>query len=122
MNQLSGAFSGLLAAAIQKMDGIGGRAGWAWIFILVSTRSSASSLLWDATMCAHMCNAGRTVYDSDGDPWILSRPVHPAGLQVPQRRGEKVSIAFRRETTRNYYPQCHNDSSGTRPPIDSAFG
>ncbi|KJA14608.1 hypothetical protein HYPSUDRAFT_48993 [Hypholoma sublateritium FD-334 SS-4] len=31
---LSGAFSGLLAAAIQKMDGIGGRAGWAWIFIL----------------------------------------------------------------------------------------
>jgi len=33
--QLSGAFSGLLAAAIQNMDGIGGRPGWAWIFILV---------------------------------------------------------------------------------------
>ncbi|KAF9564921.1 MFS general substrate transporter [Agrocybe pediades] len=31
---LSGAFSGLLAAAIQKMDGIGGKPGWAWIFIL----------------------------------------------------------------------------------------
>ncbi|KIM78028.1 hypothetical protein PILCRDRAFT_76059 [Piloderma croceum F 1598] len=31
---LSGAFSGLLAAAIQKLDGIGGKAGWAWIFIL----------------------------------------------------------------------------------------
>ncbi|KAF9451878.1 MFS general substrate transporter [Macrolepiota fuliginosa MF-IS2] len=31
---LSGAFSGLLAAAIQNMDGIGGRPGWAWIFIL----------------------------------------------------------------------------------------
>ncbi|PFH53311.1 hypothetical protein AMATHDRAFT_137753 [Amanita thiersii Skay4041] len=31
---LSGAFSGLLAAAIQNMDGIGGKAGWAWIFIL----------------------------------------------------------------------------------------
>ena len=36
VSQLSGAFSGLLAAAIQKMDGIGGKAGWAWIFILVS--------------------------------------------------------------------------------------
>ncbi|KAL5488440.1 hypothetical protein ACEPAI_6558 [Sanghuangporus weigelae] len=31
---LSGAFSGLLAAAIEHMDGINGRPGWAWIFIL----------------------------------------------------------------------------------------
>ncbi|KAJ8518096.1 hypothetical protein ONZ45_g4779 [Pleurotus djamor] len=31
---LAGAFSGLLAAAIMKMDGIGNRPGWAWIFIL----------------------------------------------------------------------------------------
>lgn len=31
---LSGAFSGLLAFAIARMDGIGGRPGWAWIFIL----------------------------------------------------------------------------------------
>ncbi|KAH0095971.1 MFS general substrate transporter, partial [Aureobasidium melanogenum] len=31
---LSGAFSGLLAFAISKMDGLGGRPGWAWIFLL----------------------------------------------------------------------------------------
>ncbi|KAF5353280.1 hypothetical protein D9756_008136 [Leucocoprinus leucothites] len=31
---LAGAFSGLLAAAISKMDGVGGRRGWQWIFIL----------------------------------------------------------------------------------------
>ena len=31
---LSGAFSGLLAAAISRMDGIGGYAGWRWIFII----------------------------------------------------------------------------------------
>ncbi|THV82868.1 MFS general substrate transporter [Aureobasidium pullulans] len=31
---LSGAFSGLLAFAIAKMDGMGGLAGWAWIFVL----------------------------------------------------------------------------------------
>lgn len=30
----SGAFSGLLAAAIAKMDGIGGLSGWQWIFCL----------------------------------------------------------------------------------------
>ncbi|KAL4889974.1 putative MFS transporter [Aspergillus ambiguus] len=31
---LAGSFGGLLAAAIALMDGIGGKAGWAWIFIL----------------------------------------------------------------------------------------
>ncbi|EIM85641.1 MFS transporter [Stereum hirsutum FP-91666 SS1] len=31
---LSGAFGGLLASAIIRMDGIGGLAGWRWIFIL----------------------------------------------------------------------------------------
>jgi MFS family permease len=31
---LSGAFSGLLAAAIARMDGVGGVEGWRWIFIL----------------------------------------------------------------------------------------
>ncbi|KAL2801872.1 major facilitator superfamily domain-containing protein [Aspergillus granulosus] len=31
---LAGSFGGLLAAAIANMDGIGGKAGWAWIFIL----------------------------------------------------------------------------------------
>jgi len=31
---LAGSFGGLLAAAIANMDGIGGKPGWAWIFIL----------------------------------------------------------------------------------------
>ena len=31
---VSGSFGGLLAAAIEKMKGLGGRPGWAWIFIL----------------------------------------------------------------------------------------
>lgn len=31
---MAGAFSGLLAAAISKMDGVGGYEGWRWIFIL----------------------------------------------------------------------------------------
>ncbi|GAB7366415.1 hypothetical protein MBLNU230_g8212t1 [Neophaeotheca triangularis] len=31
---LSGAFSGMLAAAIAQMDGVGGYEGWRWIFIL----------------------------------------------------------------------------------------
>ena len=31
---LAGSFGGLLAAAIALMDGIGGKDGWAWIFII----------------------------------------------------------------------------------------
>lgn len=31
---LSGAFSGLLAFGIVNLDGVGNKAGWAWIFIL----------------------------------------------------------------------------------------
>ncbi|KZT75148.1 MFS general substrate transporter [Daedalea quercina L-15889] len=31
---IAGAFSGFLAVAIHKMDGIGGKPGWAWVFIL----------------------------------------------------------------------------------------
>ncbi|XMA14389.1 hypothetical protein WAI453_007180 [Rhynchosporium graminicola] len=31
---VSGSFGGLLAAAIVKMNGLGGKPGWAWIFIL----------------------------------------------------------------------------------------
>lgn len=31
---VAGAFSGLLAYAIAKLDGLGGLAGWRWIFIL----------------------------------------------------------------------------------------
>lgn len=31
---VAGSFGGLLAAAIARMDGVGGKPGWAWIFIL----------------------------------------------------------------------------------------
>jgi len=31
---VSGAFGGLLAAAISKMEGVGGLHAWSWIFIL----------------------------------------------------------------------------------------
>jgi MFS family permease len=41
---LAGSFGGLLAAAIAQMDGIGGRPGWAWIFILVQY----TFLSWEA--------------------------------------------------------------------------
>lgn len=44
---MAGAFSGLLAFAIEKMDGVGGRSGWQWIFILEGLVPVAVSfVLW----------------------------------------------------------------------------
>lgn len=45
MSAFSGAFSGLLAAAIAKMDGIGGYEGWRWIFIVEGSVTVLMSLL-----------------------------------------------------------------------------
>ncbi|KAJ7675802.1 major facilitator superfamily domain-containing protein [Mycena polygramma] len=42
---LAGAFGGILAFAIGKMDGIGGRKGWEWIFIIEGLLTVAISLL-----------------------------------------------------------------------------
>ncbi|KAH8886029.1 permease of the major facilitator superfamily [Thozetella sp. PMI_491] len=46
---LAGAFNGLLATLISKMDGIGGYAGWRWIFIiegLITIVLSFCSIFW----------------------------------------------------------------------------
>ncbi|KAF8147333.1 major facilitator superfamily domain-containing protein [Mycena galopus ATCC 62051] len=42
---LAGAFGGILAYLIGKMDGVGGRTGWEWIFILEGIITVAVSLL-----------------------------------------------------------------------------
>ncbi|KAG6879063.1 hypothetical protein C0992_005410 [Termitomyces sp. T32_za158] len=43
-SSLTGAFSGLLAYAIVRMDGVGNRPGWAWIFIVEGLFSVAFGL------------------------------------------------------------------------------
>lgn len=48
---LSGAFSGLLAFALQKMDGIGGLSGWRWIFVLEGKKASFSAVGYPLTPC-----------------------------------------------------------------------
>ncbi|KAA1470213.1 MFS general substrate transporter [Dentipellis sp. KUC8613] len=42
---VSGAFGGLLAAAISNMDGVGGKAGWSWIFILEGLATIIAGIL-----------------------------------------------------------------------------
>lgn len=42
---IAGAFSGLLAFAISKMDGVGGLEGWRWIFILEGLATVVAALV-----------------------------------------------------------------------------
>lgn len=42
---IAGAFSGLLAFGIAKMDGIGNLEGWRWIFIL-EVLATVSKAIW----------------------------------------------------------------------------
>jgi len=49
---LAGAFSGLLAAAIENMNGKRGLSGWAWIFILV--RCTLPTPMQNAKTCADL--------------------------------------------------------------------
>ncbi|KAI9658617.1 MAG: hypothetical protein M1821_002177 [Bathelium mastoideum] len=42
---IAGAFSGLLAYALVKMDGVGGYAGWRWIFIIEGLATIAVALV-----------------------------------------------------------------------------
>ncbi|EXJ78976.1 hypothetical protein A1O3_08476 [Capronia epimyces CBS 606.96] len=50
---LAGSFGGLLAAAIINMDGVGGKPGWAWIFILEGLATLVVAILsfWMACIC-----------------------------------------------------------------------
>ena len=47
---VSGSFGGLLAAAIGKMDGIGGKKGWAWIFSKSCSRLENVRIFLDCTL------------------------------------------------------------------------
>ncbi|KAH8825764.1 major facilitator superfamily domain-containing protein [Flagelloscypha sp. PMI_526] len=52
---LAGAFGGILAYAIGKMEGVGGRRGWAWIFILEGIITIAASIFayWAVPTWSH---------------------------------------------------------------------
>ncbi len=67
---LSGAFGGLLAYGISRMDGIGGKAGWSWIFII-------EGLL--------------TIVVAAASPWFLADFPHQAKFLTAEERAQAVA-------------------------------
>jgi MFS family permease len=55
MASMAGAFSGLLAFAIEKMDGVAGRTGWQWIFIIEGISQFSCDSLFRLTLLNRPC-------------------------------------------------------------------
>jgi len=90
---IAGAFSGLLAFGIAKMDGVGGLEGWRWIFILegivtVLVALSAYFLLYDFPETASFLT-------SEERAWVIHRLKYQgsegSGHMVPETEGFKWS-------------------------------
>lgn len=78
---LSGAFSGLLAFALAKMDGVGGYAGWRWIFII---EGLATVLL--SGVC-YWCLVDSPELSSR---WLESQEIRYLALRKQAQRGRLV--------------------------------
>lgn len=93
---LSGSFGGLLAAAIEMMDGIGGRPGWAWIFILEGLLTVVIGIIsfW-------------LVHDFPDDAKFLS-PEDRARV-IRRLKLDQQSSASHEEFTMNYFWQAWFD-------------
>jgi MFS family permease len=102
---LAGAFSGLLAAGIQHMDGLRGLPGWAWIFILVCLTLDFSPLTSPTTSigrCLHL-----TLWPFDvvhHTSWPSQRP-HPHGVSAR---------SVRQVARRGLERRCGRGRSGAR--------
>ncbi|KIV97779.1 hypothetical protein PV10_01487 [Exophiala mesophila] len=83
---LSGAFSGLLAAAIAQMDGVGGMAGWRWILCL----EGIFTVVW--AVITYLCLPN----DPEGvkffKPDERDRCIERLKLDAEISEGEKVKI------------------------------
>jgi MFS family permease len=87
-----GAFSGLLAAAIENMDGVGGLQGWRWIFILegIFTVCVGATLPWTLPDSP----ASATFLTPDEKAFIHERLVRDSGSRHEPFRWTYVKNAF----------------------------
>ncbi|OCH86142.1 MFS general substrate transporter [Obba rivulosa] len=85
---LAGAFSGLLAAAIVKMEGVGGKHGWSWIFIL----EGAFTFLFGLSCFAFMPRTpAHAVFLTDLEKEIVLTALKEDGIMAADERDDEFS-------------------------------
>lgn len=114
---LAGAFSGLLAFAIEKMDGVGGYAGWRWIFILegAATVLIASTLPWtlpDSPNTASFLNSREREI-------IITRLEQDTGTSSGKVTNTE-KFQWKHSKLSEFFP-CRNAYSDVIPPVKEAL-
>ncbi|KAF9055247.1 MFS transporter [Hymenopellis radicata] len=100
---LSGAFGGLLATAIIKMDGVGGLAGWRWIFVLEGIATVLLSIVAWYFMPTDIASASFLTpeekefalarFRSDhSTPSLSTRAMKPPSPSVDNDKAEELNI------------------------------
>ncbi|KAF5003704.1 hypothetical protein FDECE_9754 [Fusarium decemcellulare] len=83
---LAGAFSGLLAYVIAKMDGVGGLEGWRWIFLIEGLGTVAAGVLCLCFLVDSPARSTRWLED-DEIRYLELRQIAQAGPQNEGRQG-----------------------------------
>ncbi|RDX42183.1 MFS general substrate transporter [Lentinus brumalis] len=95
---IASAFSGLLAAAIVKMDGIGNKPGWAWLFIL----EGLFTILYGGVAYYLLPNTPLSLpFLTNADKAHIARTLHEEGIMLVDEPGDafkwaEISRTFRR--------------------------
>ncbi|KAH1595084.1 hypothetical protein KXV44_008103 [Aspergillus fumigatus] len=90
---IAGAFSGLLAYAIGKMDGVGGYAGWRWIFILEGLLTVAVALV--APFAIHDFPETATFLTEEERRWVIHKLRSQSGRDTTQDGTDHEESRFR---------------------------
>ena len=90
---LSGAFSGLLAFAIAKMDGIGGQEGWRWIFIIEGIATVAMGVITPFVLTDTPDRKPKWLTEEESD-YLVRRMVAQNGGERANKEGQKLNWAL----------------------------
>lgn len=119
---LSGAFSGLLAFALAKMDGIGGLEGWRWIFIIEGIATVLVGLLCPIILTDTPESRPKWLTQEEND-YLIRRMVAQNGGQKADTEGKKLSLGLLKDvlTDWQYYPLVLSYWSNTIPNYGFKF-
>lgn len=119
---LSGAFSGLLAYALAKMDGIGGLEGWRWIFIIEGIFTVVVGVVLPWILTDTPDNRPRWLSAKQAD-YLIARMAVQNGGQTAAAAGKHLnkSLLWTVITDWQYYPLAIVQWSNTVPTYGLKF-